>query len=152
MKRVLLTIILIVWGGFILFLSFQSGQDTADTSLGLTELILHIFMGDEIPYDTLVYWHMTFRLWAHPVIFFSFAILAVMAVKEFIQKEYLYFCIAVLSGSILAVVSEVGKWNIPGRHCDGREIILNIVGVLAGTFLMWLIQLFWRRKGMKKCS
>lgn len=145
MKRILLTLILIFWCGLILFLSFQTGPDTADTSLGVTEFILRIFMGSEIPYETLQHWHITFRLWAHPVIFFCYAILALEVAEEFIGKKLLCIVCAILSGIILAVVSEVGKWNIPGRHCDGKEMMLNIAGVLIGTFLVWIVQCLRRR-------
>ena len=149
MKRIVLTIILLFWVGFILFLSFQTGTDTANTSMGLTKYILQFFFDGEIPYNVLQQWHMTLRLWAHPLLFFLYAVLAMRLAVEIIKKNAISFAVASVSGIALAVFSEVGKWNIPGRHCDGGEMLLNIAGVMVGTVLTLLIQIMWNRRKEK---
>ena len=68
MKRTFLVILFILYTALILFLSFQPGGDTADTSMRFTNFILGLFMEGDIPYETLEHWHMTFRLWAHPAL------------------------------------------------------------------------------------
>ena len=140
MKKVLLIFILIFWVGLILFLSFQTGTDTADTSLGLTRYILGIFMEGEISYETMEHWHMIFRLWAHPGIFFFYAMLATGVLAEFVENKAVCFVVTIFSGIVLAVFSEVGKLNIPGRHCDVKEMGLNIAGLLVGSFIMLIVQ------------
>ena len=54
MKRIILTLTLIIYSALIIFLSFQSGPDTADTSMRFTKFILHLFMQGDIPYETLM--------------------------------------------------------------------------------------------------
>ncbi|MDE6432938.1 MAG: VanZ family protein [Lachnospiraceae bacterium] len=150
MKKILLSITLIFWVGFILFLSFQTGTDTAATSLGLTKWILQFFIEGEIPDETLMHWHMLFRLWAHPAIFFFYGMLAMGVTTEFISKYSVCLLVTGISGIGLAVFSEVGKWNIPGRHCDIKEMALNVVGVLVGIILMLAAQLVSKRTERKK--
>ncbi|MCM1181098.1 MAG: VanZ family protein [Clostridium sp.] len=150
MKKILLAITLVFWVGFILFLSFQAGTDTAATSLGFTKWILQFFIEGEIPYETLVHWHMLFRLWAHPVIFFFYGMLAMGVTTEFISRCSVCLFISVISGIVLAVFSEVGKWNIPGRHCDFGEMCLNIIGVLVGIFFMLAVELIRKWTAQKK--
>lgn len=132
MKRTFLMISFILWTALILFLSFQSGADTANTSMRLTKYILGLFIEGDISYETLEYWHMTFRLWAHPVIFCLFSLLAMGVTTEFIRKRWICVVLTGISGILLAVVTEVGKWNIPGRHVDREEMMLNVIGVIGG--------------------
>lgn len=145
MKKTLLMVTLIFWIGLILFLSFQTGADTADTSMGFTTYILQFFIEGDIPYETLMYWHMKFRLWAHPAIFFFYAMLATGVMEEFVKRNSVCCAVSLVSGIILAVFSEVGKWNIPGRHCDVKEMALNVLGVIAGTVLMLIAQLISKK-------
>lgn len=152
MKRILLTIILVLWVDLILYLSFQTGTDTADTSLGLTKFILHFFVKGEIPYETLMHWHMVFRLWAHPVLFFFYGMLAMGAITEFVRKNSVCLFVTGISGIILAVFSEVGKWNIPGRHCDLKEMGLNAAGVLIGIVLMFVVHLAIDKQEQRKAG
>lgn len=150
MKKTLLIITLIFWTGLILFLSFQTGADTADTSMGFTTYILQFFIEGDIPYETLAYWHMKFRLWAHPAIFFFYAMLAIGVMEEFVKRKFVCCVVSILSGIVLAVFSEVGKWNIPGRHCDVQEMVLNVIGVFVGTFLMLIAQSVSKKAGIDR--
>ena len=148
MKRMILISALIVWIGVILFLSFQTGPDTAGTSLGLTEYILQFFYRGDIPQNVLEHWHMVFRLWAHPAIFFFYGTLIMAVMMEFTGKSKIAYGVAIFSGILLSVLTEVGKWNIPGRHCDIKEMLLNIAGVMIGTSLMLLVYLIKRSRSV----
>lgn len=135
MKRIILTIEFIIYTALILFLSFQPGGDTADTSMTLTRYILGIFVDGDIPYETMEYWHMTFRLLAHPVLFCCYSMLAMGVTTEFTRKRWLCVVGTAISGILLAVMTEVGKWNIPGRHFDLGEMWMNVAGVIGGILV-----------------
>ncbi len=135
MKRIILTLSLLIYSALIIFLSFQPGGDTAETSMRFTKFILGLWMEGDIPYETLVQWHMTFRLWAHPVIFCCYSILAMGVMTEFVKRPWVCMVVTGVSGSFLAVLTEVGKWNIPGRHFDREEMWLNVVGVIGGLLI-----------------
>ena len=155
LKHMILLLILIIWTFLILFLSFQTGTDTANTSMRFTKYILAFFMGSDIPQDALYHWHMVFRLWAHPFIFFFFSILAMKAVSEFVKKQWYSIAFTGVSGVILAVFTEAGKWNIPGRHFNWGEMWLNIAGVVSGIIVYMAVAVLWRRcMGLhaKQCS
>ena len=139
MKQAILTILFILYTALILFLSFQPGEDTADTSMRFTNFILGLFIEGDIPYETLVYWHMTFRLWAHPVIFCCYSILAMGVITEFVRRRILCVVLSGISGILLAVFTEVGKLNVPGRHFDMEEMWLNVAGVVAGVIIYVVI-------------
>ena len=138
MKRILLLITFTLYIALILFLSFQTGGDTADTSMGLTKFILNIFIQDDIPYEVLEHWHMTFRLLAHPMLFIIYSMFAMGVITEFVKKRWGCILLVTLCGILLAVVTEVGKWNILGRHFDVEEMWLNIAGVVGGV-LVYLV-------------
>lgn len=135
MNRIILTITFLIWTALTLFLSFQPGTDTANTSMSLTKYILGLFIQGDIPYETLEHWHMTFRLWAHPVIFCFYSILAMGVTTEFIRKRWICVLLTGISGIALAVFTEVWKWNIPGRHFDRQEMMLNVFGVIVGMLV-----------------
>jgi len=96
-------------------------------------------MKGDIPYETLEYWHMTFRLLAHPVLFGLFSVLAMGVATEFSKKRWVCVTLTGLSGIVLSVVTEVGKWNIPGRHFDVGEMWLNVAGTLGGLLIYIVI-------------
>ncbi len=50
--------------------------------------------------------------------------------SQFASKKRYVLGISLASGVFLAIISEVGKLNIPGRHCDIGEMCLNIAGVV----------------------
>ena len=87
MKKYIATILLLVWIALILFLSFQKGPDTANTSFTFTRDILRIFMGEEPGYETLMLWDLHFRLAAHFVLFFLYGMISVLVVKEYGKKS-----------------------------------------------------------------
>lgn len=146
LKHMILLLILIIWTFLILFLSFQTGTDTANTSMRFTRRILEFFVGSDISQDVLHSWDMMFRLWAHPFIFFFFSILAMKAVSGFVKKQRYSSAFTGISGVILAVFTEAGKWNIPGRHFNWGEMWLNIAGVVSGIIVCMAITAIWRRR------
>lgn len=149
-KQTVLIILLLLWISLILYLSFQTGTNTANTSMEVTKCILKLFLGEDIPQDVLFRWHMTFRLWAHPIIFCFFSVLAMGVAFSYIEKRGTCVLFAALSGVMLAVFTEVGKWNIPGRHCDIKEMGLNVIGVLVGIILMFVVQLVSKKTNRGK--
>jgi len=139
MRRIFLIIFLILYTALILFLSFQPGGDTADTSMRFTNFILGLFIEGDISYETLMHWHMTFRLWAHPVIFAGYSFLAMGVTTELMRKRWVCVVLSGVSGILLAVLTEVGKLNVPGRHFDMEEMWLNVAGVVAGVIIYVVI-------------
>lgn len=145
MKKYIASILLLGWIALILFLSFQKGPDTANTSFTFTKDILRIFMNREPDYEILVLWDSRFRLAAHFVLFFLYGMISVLVVKVYGKKIFTAFMIGLFSGFLLAVLSEVGKIPISGRHCDLLEMGLNLFGVGMGTVFVIAIRKVFRK-------
>lgn len=150
MKKYIPTFLLLGWIALILFLSFQKGPDTANTSFTFTQDLLRIFMREEPDYETLMFWDSHFRLAAHFVLFFLYGILSVLVVKEYGKKFFSAFMIGTISGFLLAAISEVGKIPIAGRHCDLSEMGLNLLGVLVGTVCVTVVRTLYHDQKRKK--
>lgn len=147
MKKFIFTTILIGWIVLILYLSYQNGTDTANTSMTFTKDILNFLLGGELDGKTLLLWDGRFRLAAHLALFFCYSIISIIALSEWTDKYILIVKASLCSGVILAALSEVGKLFIAGRHCDFGEMGLNAIGVFAGVLLAVLCrQIFHRRK------
>lgn len=143
MKKIFSVILLAGWIGLVLFLSFQNGEDTSNTSLTFTQKILHIFIGSNPDWEILMLWDKRFRLAAHFVLFFLYGIISMQVLKQWKKQLLAAGGISAASGIFLAVISEVGKLPVQGRHCDFSEMGLNVAGAAAGTVVVmvsvWLM-------------
>ena len=78
---------------------------------------------------------MTFRLLAHPVLFGIYSVLVISITMECTKNGWSGVMLSGISGILLAVITEVGKYNIPGRHFDLEEMWLNLAGVVGGMLV-----------------
>ena len=143
MKKIFSVVLLIGWIGFVLFLSFQNGEDTSNTSLTFTQKVLHIFIGSNPDWELLMLWDKRFRLAAHFVLFFLYGIISMLVLMQLRKHLLTAGGISAASGIFLSALSEFGKLPIQGRHCDLSEMGLNMAGAAAGTVVcmvsVWLI-------------
>ncbi len=58
---------------------------------------------------------------------------------EFVRRRILCVVLTGIYGILLAVITEVGKYNIPGRHFDMEEMWLNVAGLVAGVIIYVVI-------------
>lgn len=150
MRKYIVTFLLIIWVSLILFLSFQGGSSTANTSYDFTRFVLNIFSKAEIDYGTLMLWDGRFRLSAHFILFFLYEIIGMAMIKEYGLKVGPFSIAVIGSGFLLAVFTEVGKLLIDGRHCDLPEMGLNLIGVLVGIIVALPFLVWWHKKCSKK--
>lgn len=133
-KRYIFTTILLIWGGVILFLSFQNGTDTAATSQDFTLWVLRLLHVDTNDWNVVMMWDHRFRVLAHAVTFFVYGMFGALALGCDRVTHRVWWGLFVLSGIGLAVWAEAGKvqMEIPGRHCDIGEMMLNLAGFVIG--------------------
>lgn len=139
MKKIITTVLLLIWILLILVLSFQNGRETARTSYEFTKAVLQFFMKAEPDDNLLLLWDGRFRLWAHFGLFFMYGMIAVAVMKSYGLGIKRAFLAGILSGAFFAVGSEAGKLMIEGRHCDYGEMGWNLLGVLIGTVMTVLL-------------
>lgn len=147
MKKLISIIILIGWIVLVLYLSYQNGQDTANTSMTFTKDVLNFLMRGEPDWETLLLWDGRFRLAAHFGLFFCYGMISMAVLSAWTDTTLMITGLSLCSGAALAVLSETGKLFIAGRHCDFGEMGLNVIGIFAGVVLAALCrQIFHRRK------
>ena len=152
MRKYLSIVVLAGWIGLVLYLSYQNGQETANTSREFTEYILHIFIKTEPDGAVLMLWDGRFRTAAHFVLFFFYGVISVPILKEWFKSSFMVTGLAVISGILLAVLSEEGKVFIAGRHCDYSEMGLNVAGVVTGVAIALLFRWLWCRCHKERLS
>lgn len=144
MKKYGALILLLGWVALVLFLSFQGGQETAETSRHFTEWVLEWVTRQVPDWQTAALWDNRFRFAAHFVLFFLYGIISIPALAVLVKRKGMAVLLSAGSGIALAVFSETGKLFIPERHCSLAETLVNIAGVLAGMILAAGIRALWR--------
>ncbi len=125
--------LLIAWLGLTIFLSEQSGAESARMSVRITNWFIRVFPLD-IEYTRL---HGILRELAHFGIHFILAILAYRALIT-IFHERTSIVIGLLFCGIIAIVDELLQIRIIGRARESFDLLLNLFGVSLGTNLSYL--------------
>ena len=125
--REIFTILTILWFCVMSFFTFQPGPGTIAVSGRLTKVVESVigiaFYTDE------EYLEGRIRFLAHPIEFAVLTVLALMAVGRSGA------IIGVVTLILWSVISEVLKIRIPGRHCNGIDMVGNIIGVGIGVLI-----------------
>lgn len=136
-NEIILWTAVVLWLLLALFLSFQNGNSTAETSGTIAKIICSILLGCGINVDYSVL-HSILRTSAHFFVFCVFGILQESAIlcgsheKNRIRQGI--FCIAVCTA--ICIAPEVIKRWIPGRHLQWDEALLNVLGAYAGMIVV----------------
>lgn len=142
----ILWIATMLWMCLCLFLSWQQGEDTSQLSGKIAyaaKRVIYLF-GIEIDLNTL---HMWLRKSAHVAMFFVLAILFFCSVRRSLPRSpYLSFwsyAMTVAACSACAVIAEVGKLWVPGRHLQWDETMLDVAGVICGAAVAELVRVLY---------
>ena len=126
MTYILLT--LTIMSFIILFyLSHQNGEDTHETSLNLTNHLSFLSSDTETLYANL-------RRYAHIILFAIFTFLFTLTLHNF---HYPYYFLAFQL--LYTWADEATKVFIPGRHFSLFDVGLNIIGVVIGVVLGFVV-------------
>lgn len=132
LKRVLPRVLSVLWMIFAFFLSLQNGDGTDELSGGLTRWLIDLLGAVDIHLDYAGF-HMFLRTAAHFVVFFVLEILfcwSAVSGRDPVRRWHLQAALG--AGIMIAVLAEVGKQWIPGRHLQWDEVLLNVSGVGCG--------------------
>ena len=145
--QAILWFLTLLWLAFCLYLSWQTGEETAGFSQRIARFLLDLLGKLGLQPDAL-HFHAGLRLFAHFGVFFVTGLLTASAlfVSFSRDKRRMAFWIAAISCSLIAVLAEVGKLPIPGRHLTWSETGLNVVGAFVGCTLSNCIYAFAKGK------
>ncbi len=138
----------LAWLAMLVWLSSQDGAATAQTSGALTAFLARLV---GVQAQSLPQLEQALRTAAHFVLYFGFGGLAWATAKAtWPQAKPLMAC-TLLLGFALAVLDEVKKLLIPGRHLSWPEAGLNMLGVVCGALrARWLFHLLRRARAKRQ--
>ena len=134
-KGIILLVASLLWLAFALYLSHQDGEHTAVTSLRLAERFLGWDEGIE-PDEGVRLLNWKLRRIAHVAVYTVLAVLMLLTFGEIWSGHAI---VAVIVLAVIAVVDEVTKIPIEGRHCSAVDIGLNLLGVAIGVAVIALV-------------
>ena len=132
--QVILWLLTILWLAFCLYLSWQTGEETGQFSQRIARFLLDLLGRLGLQPDAQQF-HAGLRLFAHFGVFFVTGLLTASALYVSLprSKRKITLWIAVVSCTLVAVLAEVGKLTVPGRHLTWSEAGLNVVGAIGGV-------------------
>ena len=133
-KRAIRFGLLFAWLGLTIFLSEQSGAESANLSSELAKWLINTF-SLTIPHTRL---NAFLRELAHFGIHFILAILAYRALLT-VFNEKLNTFISLISCSAIAAFDELSQQHIVGRAREVNDLILNLLGVSLGIIVGYLM-------------
>lgn len=133
---IIMWILTMLWFGIVFFLSSQTGEETRSLSQRLAVFLGNFFNVSEAD---LPVFHSNLRTAAHIIVYFILSMLAYASSRLSFPKTRFSWVYVVGTCSLFAVLDEVRKAYIPGRHCSYPEAGLNILGVVAGVLSVALV-------------
>ena len=149
--RCILWLAVIAWAVVIFCFSAQTAQDSSDLSGGLIRQIVELFYPKfsmlDAPEQMQIVQSFQFfvRKMAHFTVFAIFGFLTMTALwsHDIIDKKRR--CYSVWIGAFYALTDEVHQVFVPGRAMRLYDIAIDILGVIVGTFVAFLLGLFLRK-------
>lgn len=124
------------WLAFLVWMSSQDGAETFSTSMRLARLVIRLF---GIPAAHLAQVNQLLRTLAHFGGFFVLgAVVYITSRVTWPNRRHRAVLIVVLC-SVIAVLDEVKKVFISGRHLSWPEAGLNVLGVICGVLLPYAV-------------
>ena len=137
-----LWVLTFAWLGLCYQLSSQNGTETGLVSLGVSQFIIQLL---DLPQNTLHVLNANLRTAAHIIVFFVLTLLGGLASGTSTGKHRSAPLWPFVPCALFAVLDEVRKASIPGRHCSYPEAMLNVVGCALGCGAAYLICVAYRR-------
>ncbi len=141
-----------LWIGFCFFLSWQSGRETANLSMALAETVERILSRIGIKTGINIV-HSRLRRAAHFGVFFVVGVLLfisfLVTLKRGRKNSAFSLLFASAAGAAVAVIAEVVKPVVPGRHLTWSETWLNVVGIVCGAAVSFAVNGIVSRRSAK---
>lgn len=120
-----------------LFLSSQTGEETAGLSHRIANFLGQLF---GLTTSGITILHSLLRTAAHIVLYFITTVFSCAAVYATFPHHRTAWIWPMPVCSIIGIIDEIRKASIPGRHCSLGEAGLNVLGCVLGMLLILLIR------------
>ncbi|MGB3925132.1 MAG: VanZ family protein [Caldicoprobacterales bacterium] len=136
-------ILSLLWMGIIFFFSHQPGDESAELSGGITQFLLMVLEGVNIPLDQAAL-HGIIRTMAHFTIFFILGYLWYISLRFRDVSPGYSATIAFVLCVAYAFFDEAHQYFVPGRACELKDVMVDSIGagcaILIGRLLSALRQ------------
>lgn len=150
MKRVINTILIILWMSLIFVLSNDTAVESSKKSDGLivrcVQDIIKRDLSTKEKEKVLKYLVKPVRKSAHFFLYFVLGILIINLFKSFELFNYKTILIAILLCFLYACSDEIHQLFIKGRSCEVRDILIDTIGSLSGISVYYLFSKISIRK------
>lgn len=141
--RILLTVFVLLWSGFILANSLFPASQSSALSGGVVEQVNSIL--HQIGISGEITDHMV-RKSAHFIEFALLGVLLFLAIRSYSPHPGRHLFIGLFLGLLIPVADEFIQSFVEGRGSQVSDVVLDFSGVLAGTILFFLFFLLATRK------
>lgn len=126
-----------IWMAIIFIFSHQPGNESAELSGGITQILLKLLETANITLDGLSL-HNAIRTIAHFMIFFILGYLWYMAFRFRYISPRQSASIAFIICVGYAFFDEAHQYFIPGRACELKDVIVDSLGAACAIGIGWL--------------
>lgn len=134
---ILLWVLSLGWLAFLVWMSSQDGAETFSTSMRLARFVIRLF---GVPTARLSQVNQFLRTLAHFVGFFILGGVVHISTRVTWPNRRHRAVMVVVLCSVIAVLDEVKKVFITGRHLSWPEAGLNVLGIICGVVIsLWIL-------------
>lgn len=141
-KKRILTILLVIWMGFIFSMSSQNSEISSNTSGETIKIILSLVPKfteqiEKVQQQTVENLQFIARKSAHFIAYMVLGIILILLLLQFSninKKPQIALALCV----VYAISDEFHQFFVPGRACQLRDVIIDSLGSLTGIVLVLL--------------
>lgn len=143
-------ILMLLWMGFIFYMSNQSADISSAQSGGVIEMLsgLPIIGGIVTKMMEVDIAQFVIRKSAHLLAYCILGILIFMAIYNDVRKVNVLSIKAFIFTVLYACSDEIHQFFIPRRSCELRDVMIDSIGAIIGIVVIYSIIRFTNRKNM----
>lgn len=134
------------WMGLIFFFSHQPGQESAELSSGITQLLHTVLTWPPFIDFDIELLHTLVRKGAHFVVYLVLGILLLHALRTSRVQIGKAVCFSWLISTVYAALDEYHQTFIPGRVGDPMDVVIDSAGAITGIVIYLATVSLIRRK------
>ena len=140
-KKVVLTILVILWAGLIFNFSSQVATTSNSVSIGFTEKIINFLpqinnFSPEAKKALAESLNGIIRKYAHFSSYLVFGILVIQLVKCYNSNKLTSLIVALVVCLLYAISDEIHQIFVPGRACQWQDVLIDLSGSFTGCIIV----------------
>lgn len=140
-RKIVLTILVIIWAGVIFNFSSQVATTSNEVSTGVTEKVVDLSPQiNNLPHEKkeqlIEELNNKFRKYAHFMLFLIFGMLVISLVKSYSFKSVNAYILTLLICLLYAVSDEIHQIFVAGRGCQRQDVVIDFSGSFLGSLII----------------